>query len=98
MAALLLMIMAAIIYSFTATFVFGFDYDTASLEDLNTFLDVGQFINLFFSIPVMAVGVRRFHDLGWSAWLSVLVIPTFLLPFLKGENNDNRYGVNIYKN
>ncbi|MBO5038548.1 MAG: DUF805 domain-containing protein [Alphaproteobacteria bacterium] len=91
-----LMFLAAFIYSFLAVYVFDYNYETASLEELNTFINIGQAINFFFSIPMMAVGFRRFHDLGWSAWLSLLIIPNFLLPFWKGENKDNKYGVSIY--
>ena len=97
-ASFLLMILSAFIYSFLALCVFDFDYETASLEELNVFLNIGQAINLFFSIPMMAVGFRRFHDLGWSGWLSILIIPNFFLPFFKGEIKDNKYGKNIYEN
>ena len=90
------MIVSAFIYSFFAVFVFGFNYETASLEELHTFIYIGQMINFFFSIPMMAVGFRRFHDLGWSAWFSLLIVPNLMLPFFKGETKDNKYGKNIY--
>lgn len=96
LSSLVLMFLAAFIYSFLAVYVFDYNYETASLEELSAFINIGQAINFFFSIPMMAVGFRRFHDLGWSAWLSLLIIPNFLLPFWKGENKDNKYGKNIY--
>lgn len=92
----ILMIIAAFIYSAVAVFYFDFNYETASVEELNYFLNGANLINLIFSVPMMAVGFRRFHDFDMSAWWSLLVLPNFMLPFIKGKNEDNRFGKNIY--
>lgn len=53
---------------------------------------------LVFIYPVISVAIRRFHDLNMSGWLILLGISILILPFFKGKNEDNSYGVNIYVN
>lgn len=91
-----LMFVAAFVYSAVAVFGFGFNYETASVEELNIFLNGANLINMFLAIPSMAVGFRRFHDLDMSAWWSLLILPNFMLPFVRGKEADNRFGKNIY--
>lgn len=93
---LVLAIIAAFIYAYAAITFFDFSLDTAGIEELNLFLNGGSLINIILSVPAMAVSFRRFHDLDMSAWQSCLIIPNFMLPFVKGKPQDNRFGENIY--
>ena len=56
--------------------------------------------SIFMTIPVLAITVRRLHDIGKSAWYWLIA----LIPFLgvlwlvalfckKGDAGDNKYGV-----
>jgi uncharacterized membrane protein YhaH (DUF805 family) len=50
-----------------------------------------------------AVAVRRFHDLGRSGWFAVLlcipfanIVAAIYAAFFKGQEEDNKYGLNPY--
>lgn len=55
---------------------------------------------LLFLPLVFALSIKRFHDMGFSGWFSVLLVVPFLnlavslfwLGFVKGTDGDNNYG------
>lgn len=51
---------------------------------------------LIFIYPVISVAIRRLHDLNASGWWLLLGILILVLPFIKGKEEDNAYGQNIY--
>lgn len=53
---------------------------------------------LIFIYPVMSVAIRRLHDLNMCGWWLLLAILILVLPFIKGKDEDNAYGQNIYAN
>ena len=53
---------------------------------------------LIFLYPVISVAIRRLHDLNISGWWLLLGIIILILPFIKGKEDDNSYGQNIYVN
>ncbi len=50
------------------------------------------------TVPVYAVGARRLHDAGFSAWLQILIVIPYaslvviILWCLKSKHGDNQYG------
>ena len=76
--------------------VYHFHINAENPEDLIVLETIGTLINMIFAIPNIALSFRRFHDIDMSAWWSILIIPTFFLPFFKGTQGDNRFGKNIY--
>jgi len=59
---------------------------------------------IIFMIPLIIVSIGRWHDLGLSGWLVLLLIIPYIglissipLAFLKGDEEDNKYGPNPYK-
>lgn len=53
-------------------------------------------LSLYFYIPILALNVRRCHDINWRGWALLLGIPFILVAFWKGDRKDNRFGKNIY--
>lgn len=52
---------------------------------------------IFFAFyPICSVIIRRFHDLNMRGWWILLIISSILLFFVKGKDEDNRFGKNIY--
>ena len=70
--------------------------DLDNPEDFALFDYGGLVISFIISIPSITLSFRRFHDINMSAWWGMLVIPMFFLPFFKGDQEDNRFGENIY--
>ena len=72
--------------------IYGFVY-----QWFPNYLEVTDIIYILYTIiPFSALMVRRSHDINLNPLWCLSVIPIFLLPFMKGENKDNRYGKNIY--
>jgi uncharacterized membrane protein YhaH (DUF805 family) len=46
------------------------------------------------TVPFIAVGVRRLHDVGWSGWWLLTIVPSTVLAFMKGNDGPNDYGPN----
>ena len=44
-------------------------------------------------IPSIAVGVRRMHDVGKSAWYLLIPIYSFILAVSEGTRGNNEYGL-----
>ena len=51
---------------------------------------------LIFIYPLFSVAWRRLHDLNLSGWWLLLGITIIILPFIRGKEEDNAYGQNIY--
>lgn len=51
---------------------------------------------LLLLIPIVWVNIcvnsKRCHDIGWSGWCQLIPLIGILLPFLRGEASDNKYG------
>lgn len=88
-------------------FVYGFFVICASLVSQligpNVNWVVAEIIILFPFILALvfgySLGVRRFHDFGWSGWNYLLMLVPFLniyiffsLIFRNGQKSDNKYG------
>lgn len=43
-------------------------------------------------VPFIAVGVRRMHDVGYSGWWLLTIVPPFFWQFRKGNDGPNEYG------
>jgi uncharacterized membrane protein YhaH (DUF805 family) len=91
----------AILFIFTRAFaVTGTDdTDNSKLAAVPTLASLCYFVLLL--LPIMAVSVRRLHDVGKSAWwLFITLIPIiggiwlFVLMVTEGQSGDNRYGPN----
>lgn len=71
----------ALIYAFEASFIFvGFSIIISQIYSLATFL------------PLLAISVRRLHDVGKSGWY--ILIPVYSLILLLTDSNEgsNKYG------
>ncbi|MGH7627078.1 MAG: DUF805 domain-containing protein, partial [Gemmatimonadaceae bacterium] len=44
------------------------------------------------ALPTVAVGVRRMHDLGKSAWWLLFPVVNFFLTIMEGDHGSNEYG------
>lgn len=53
---------------------------------------------LIFIYPAISIAIRRLHDLNMSGWWLLLGVSILALPFIKGTEEDNDYGQNIYVN
>ena len=43
-------------------------------------------------VPVLALGVRRMHDVGKSGWFLIIPIYNLILAVMKGQSGPNEYG------
>lgn len=43
-------------------------------------------------VPMIAVGIRRMHDVGKSGWYLLIPIYSLILAITEGEKGDNQYG------
>lgn len=43
-------------------------------------------------LPVLAVGVRRMHDVGKSGWFLIIPIYNIILAVTEGQSGPNEYG------
>lgn len=55
------------------------------------FIIVGLFA-LAITIPGLAVGIRRMHDVGKSGWYLLIPIYSLILAITEGEKGNNQYG------
>lgn len=60
-------------------------------------------ILLLVTIPIIYVHIGRSHDLGYSGWMTLLLlipivgfVVSIFFAFIKGEEKDNKYGPNPY--
>ena len=53
---------------------------------------VASVIALISIIPILAVGVRRMHDVGKSGWFLLIPIYNFILTLTPGTVGTNKYG------
>lgn len=53
---------------------------------------ISLIVSLFFFWVDLALLIRRFHDTGRSGWRILFVFPAIFVPFLKGEQTENRFG------
>jgi uncharacterized membrane protein YhaH (DUF805 family) len=45
-------------------------------------------------LPSVAVAIRRLHDVGWSGWWLLTIVPPVFMAFMKGDDGPNDYGPN----
>ena len=45
-------------------------------------------------LPSTAVAIRRLHDVGWSGWWLLTIVPPLFIAFMKGDDGPNDYGPN----
>ena len=64
---------------------------------------IGLIALLVLAIPIVHVHIGRWHDLGQSGWMTLLLFIPYVgliisipLLFLKGEEKNNQYGPNPY--
>lgn len=88
---ILFIVLASIALAFVDGAIFGFEEDDIAV--LGPLFSVGTFL------PSLAVGFRRMHDLGRSAWWLLLgfipLIGTLILIYWfvqRGDAHDNQYG------
>ncbi len=43
-------------------------------------------------LPSTAVAIRRLHDVGWSGWWLLTIVPPVFKAFVKGDDGPNDYG------
>ncbi len=43
-------------------------------------------------LPSTAVAIRRLHDVGWSGWWLLTIVPPVIMAFIKGNDGQNDYG------
>lgn len=87
----LFVVLCSLGFSIIDGFIFGFDQDDIAI--------IGPLFSLVTLVPSLAVGFRRMHDTGRSAWwLLIGLIPLIgsiilIVWFVKrGEEHDNQYG------
>ena len=73
-------------------------FDNSPDEEIVFILSAADFIlSLLFLLPLSALSVRRCHDINRSGWMLLLIVPSLILPWCRGDRKDNRFGINIYK-
>ena len=60
-------------------------------------------IKILLSIPIIHAYIGRWHDLGYSGWMTLLsfipiigLLTSIYISLVKGEERDNKYGPNPY--
>ncbi len=43
-------------------------------------------------LPSTAVAIRRLHDVGWSGWWLLTIVPPVLISLMKGDDGLNDWG------
>jgi uncharacterized membrane protein YhaH (DUF805 family) len=46
-------------------------------------------------VPLIAIGIRRMHDLGKSGWLILVPVYNFILYCTAGNTTENQYGAPV---
>ena len=74
------------LFNVIIAFVLGF---IGGLTEM-TFL--GNVYTLAVLVPIIAVTIRRMHDVGKSGWFLLIPIYNLILAFTEGEKGTNQYG------
>ena len=67
------------------------------IGNLTGLIILGAIYSLAVTIPAIAVGVRRMHDIGKSGWFSLIPIYNIILALREGEKGTNQYGLDPKK-
>ena len=99
--------LAGVQFELVAPLKYQVDMETMSWGQKVLVGAIGLFLVLALMIPLVAVTIRRLHDLGWSGWMilpyllfagwngwGLLVMLPYLVAFAwPGQKGDNDYGI-----
>ncbi|WMI65983.1 DUF805 domain-containing protein [Aestuariibaculum sp. YM273] len=84
-----------IFFAFNLLFAYSIAYIASILVELTDFIHFMWLPIIYLiavTIPSIAVGVRRMHDVGKPGWFLLIPVYSFILAVSAGETGTNKYG------